>query len=152
MAGHTGLLGSALVKKLGRRGCGRLITRTHRELDLTDKSAVFQFFCAEKPDYVFLCAGKVGGIMSNKSYPADYLHVNIAIQDNVFEAANRYEVKHVVFYGSSCAYPKLSPQPIKEEYLLSGAVEETNEAYAAAKIAGIIGCRAYNQQYQTKIL
>jgi len=149
VAGHTGLLGSALLRKLRQQGYNTLITRTHAELDLTDKAAVFRFFSVEKPDYVFLCAGKVGGIVSNKTYPADYLHINISIQDNVFEAASRFGVKHLVFYGSSCTYPKLAAQPIKEEYLLTGPLEQTSEAYAAAKIAGLIACRAYNQQYRT---
>lgn len=149
VAGHTGLLGSALTWKLKERGYNQVITRSHTELDLTDKRAVFEFFLAEKPEYVFLSAGKVGGIVSNETYPADYLHINIAIQDNVFEAAQKYKVEHLLFYGSSCAYPKFSPQPMKEEYLLTGPIEETSEGYAAAKIAGLIACKAYNQQYQT---
>ncbi|GAF89441.1 unnamed protein product, partial [marine sediment metagenome] len=149
VAGHTGLLGSALISKLRERGYSRVTTKAHTELDLTDERAVFEFFSGEKPEYVFLCAGKVGGIVSNKTYPADYLHTNIAIQDNVFEAAQKYEVKHLLFYGSSCVYPKFSPQPIKEEYLLTSPLEETSEGYATAKIAGIIACKAYNQQYQT---
>lgn len=149
VAGHTGLLGSALTRKLAERGYSQVITKTHAELDLTDKRAVFEFFLAEKPEYVFLSAAKVGGIVSNKTYPADYLHINIAIQNNVFEAAQKYEVKHLLFYGSSCAYPKQSRQPMKEEYLLTGFVEETSEGYATAKIAGIIACKAYNQQYHT---
>jgi len=149
VAGHTGLLGSALISKLRERGYSRVTTKAHTELDLTDERAVFEFFSTEKPEYVFLCAGKVGGIVSNKTYPADYLHTNIAIQDNVFEAAQKYEVKHLLFYGSSCVYPKFSPQPIKEEYLLTSPLEETSEGYATAKMAGIIACKAYNQQYQT---
>lgn len=149
VAGHTGLLGSALISKLRERGYSRVTTKAHTELDLTDERAVFEFFSTEKPEYVFLCAGKVGGIVSNKTYPADYLHTNIAIQDNVFEAAQKYEVKHLLFYGSSCVYPKFSQQPIKEEYLLTSPLEETSEGYATAKIAGIIACKAYNQQYQT---
>lgn len=143
------MLGSALSRKLRERGYKRVITKTHSELDLTDKGAVFEFFSTERPEYVFLCAGKVGGIVSNKTYPADYLHINIAIQDNVFEAAQKYEVRHLLFYGSSCIYPKFSPQPIKEEYFLNAPLEETSEGYAAAKIAGIIACKVYNQQYQT---
>jgi len=149
VAGHTGLLGSALSRKLKERGYSRVITKAHTELNLTDKMAVFEFFSTEKPEYVFLCAGKVGGIVSNKTYPADYLHINIAIQDNIFEAAQKCEVKHLLFYGSSCVYPKFSPQPIKEECLLNAPLEETSEGYATAKIAGIIACKAYNQQYQT---
>ena len=151
IAGHTGLLGSALIKKLTKYGCNKIVTRSHAELDLTDKGAVLDFFSTEKPEYVFLAAGKVGGIISNKTYPADYLHINLAIQDNVFEAACRRTsgVKHMLFYGSSCIYPKFSTQPIKEEHLLTAPLEETSEGYAVAKIAGIIACRAYNQQYRT---
>jgi len=149
VAGHTGLLGSALIRKLSEHGYYRLVTKSRAELDLTDKSKVFDFFSDEKPQYVFLAAGKVGGIISNKTYPADYLHVNLVVQDNVFEAAQKSGVKHLLFYGSSCIYPKNSAQPIKEEYLLTAPLEETNEGYAAAKIAGIIACRAYNQQYHT---
>ncbi|NQT01730.1 MAG: GDP-L-fucose synthase [Planctomycetes bacterium] len=149
VAGHTGLLGSAISRKLKEHGNSRVIEKAHIELDLTDKRAVFEFFSTERPEYVFLCAGKVGGIVSNKTYPADYLHINIAIQDNVFEAAQKYEVKHLLFYGSSCIYPKFSLQPIKEEYLLNGPLEETSEGYATAKIAGITACKAYNLQYQT---
>ncbi len=147
IAGHTGLLGSALLGRLRRDGCCNLVTRTHTELDLTDRRAVFDFFSAETPEYVFLCAGRVGGIMSNKTCPADYLHVNIAIQDSVFEAALHHNAKHVVFYGSSCMYPKHSRQPMKEQYLMAGPVEPTSEAYAAAKTAGVVACKAYNQQY-----
>ncbi len=149
VAGHSGLLGSALIVKLAEYGYSNVITRTHDALELTDKKAVFDFFSAEKPDYVFLAAGKVGGIVSNKTAPADYLHENIAIQDTFFEAAQRFDVKHIVFYGSSCSYPKNCPQPIKEEYFLTGPIEQTSQAYAAAKIAGIIACQAYNQQYGT---
>jgi GDP-L-fucose synthase len=150
IAGDRGLIGSALVRKLAQYGYRNIITRTHRELELTDKNAVFDFFSAEKPEYVFLAAGKVGGIVSNKTYPADYFHINIAIQDNLFEAAQKSSVRHLVFYGSSCTYPKDSPQPIKEEYLFTGPIEQTSQAYAAAKIAGIIACNSYNQQYNTK--
>jgi GDP-L-fucose synthase len=149
VAGHTGLLGSALIRRLTEDGCENLITQTHDQLDLTDKSSVHDFFSLQKPEYVFLAAGKVGGIAGNKTYPADYLHINISIQDNVFEAAQKFHVKNLVFYGSSCSYPKASSQPIKEEYLLAGPIEQTSEAYAAAKIAGIIACRAYNAQYKT---
>jgi len=147
LAGHTGLLGTALMKRLMSDGYSNMIRRSHSELELTDKNSVFDFFSTEKPKYVFLAAGKVGGIVSNKSYPAEYLHVNLAIQDNVFEAAQEYEVSHLIFYGSSCSYPKVCRQPMKEEYLLTGLTEETSEGYAIAKIAGVIGCRVYNQQY-----
>lgn len=149
VAGHTGLLGSALIKRLNEYGYSEVITKSHSELDLTDKAGVLDFFAVEKPEYVFLAAGNVGGILSNKTYPADYFHINIAIQDNVFEAAQKWEVKHLIFYGSSCSYPKESPQPIKEKYLLTGTVEESSVGYAAAKIAGIIACKVYNQQHQT---
>ncbi len=147
VAGHTGLLGTALLRRLALEGCGTVITRTHAELDLTDSRSVDEFFRNERPEYVFLAAGRTGGIIANKTYPATFLHTNIAIQDNVFEAACRYDVKHLIFYGSSCVYPKNSPQPIKEEYLFSGPIEDTSEAYAAAKISGIIACRAYNIEH-----
>jgi len=149
LAGHTGLLGTALMKRLSGDGYGNVITRSHSQLELTDKNSVFDFFSTERPEYIFLAAGKVGGIASNKSYPAEYLHANLAIQDNVFEAAQKYEVRHLIFYGSSCSYPKACPQPMKEEYLLTGLTEETSEGYAIAKIAGIIGSRVYNRQYNT---
>lgn len=149
VAGHTGLLGSALIRKLSENGCENLITQTHNQLDLTDKSSVYDFFSLHKPKYVFLAAGKVGGIASNKAYPADYMHINISIQDNVFEAAHKFHVKNLVFYGSTCSYPKASLQPIQEDYLLMGQIEQTSEAYAAAKIAGILACKAYNTQYKT---
>ena len=144
------MLGCALSRKLKEHGYNLVVTRTHAELDLTGKGAVVDFFRAEKPEYVFLCAGKTGGIISNKTCPADYLSVNISIQNNVFEAAHRNEVKHLLFYGSSCVYPKFSQQPIKEQFLFGGPIEDTSEAYATAKIAGIVACRAYNRQYDTK--
>jgi len=147
VAGHTGLLGSALIKKLEEKGFRNIITRTHEELDLARYDEVNVFFARNKPEYVFLAAGVTGGIVANTTSPYYYLHVNIAIQDNVFEAAHKYEVKHLIFYGSSCIYPKYSKQPIKEEYLLAGEIEETSEAYAVAKIAGIRACKAYNTQY-----
>jgi len=149
VAGHTGLLGTALMKKLADDGYNNVITRSHSELDLTDKNSVFDFFLSEKPEYVFLAAGKVGGIVSNNRRPAEYLHTNLAIQDNVFEAAQGHNVRRLIFYGSSCCYPKVCRQPMKEEYLLTGLPEQTSEGYAAAKIAGIIGCRVYNRQYDT---
>ena len=147
VAGHTGLLGTALIEKLKAKGFNDIVTCTHEELDLTESREVDKFFEHNKPEYVFLAAGKTGGVMANKTFSAEFLHVNIAIQDNVFEAAQKYEVKQLIFYGSSCIYPKYSKQPIKEEYLLTGEIEETSEAYAAAKIAGIIACKAYNTQY-----
>lgn len=150
VAGPTGLLGSAILKKLGENGFENVITRTHDELDLTDPARVDEFFGTERPEYVFIAAGLTGGIIANRTHPADFLHTNIAIQDNVFESAQEYEVRHIIFYGSSCVYPKNCPQPMKEEYLLTGEIEETSEAYAAAKIAGIIACRSYNRQFNTK--
>lgn len=149
VAGHRGLLGSALCKILKERGYQNIITRSRDSLDLTDQRAVDEFFKGETPEYVFLCAGLTGGIYANRTYPADFLHVNISMQDNVFQSANKYGVKHLVFYGSSCIYPKICPQPMKEEYMLTGAIEETSEAYAIAKMSGIIACRAYNRQYKT---
>lgn len=149
IAGHTGLLGSALLRKLKLAGYVNIITKTHNELDLTRREDVDVFFNREKPEYVFLAAGLTGGILVNKTYPAMFLHTNVAIQDNVFQAAQEYNVKHLIFYGSSCIYPKSCPQPIKEEYLLTGSIEETNEAYAIAKIFGILACKAYNNQFKT---
>ncbi len=149
LAGHTGLLGSALHKVLQARGYNNLITRNHNSLDLTNRQQTEDFFKTERPDYVFLCAGKVGGIIGNKTHPADFLHQNLAIQTNVFAMANRYAVKNLLFYGSSCTYPKLCEQPMQEKHWLTGAIEETSMGYAAAKIAGIIGCRSYNSQYKT---
>jgi len=150
VAGHTGLLGNALVKMLEEDGYENIITKEHKELELTDKLAVEHLFKNNKIDYIFLCAGKVGGIIGNKTNPASYLHENLLIQANIFELANKYEVKNVIFYGSSCTYPKECQQPMKEEYWLTGAIEETSMGYAAAKIAGIIGCKSYNTQYNTK--
>ncbi len=141
------MLGHALVKELCNAGYKNLLTAGRNQVDLVDKDAVFDFFAQNRPEYVFLAAGKVGGIASNKACPADYLHVNLAIQDNIFEAACKFDVKNVVFYGSSCSYPKFCEQPIKEDYFLTGVIEPTSEGYAAAKIAGIIACRAYNHQY-----
>lgn len=147
VAGHRGLIGSALVTKLRELGSGRIITSERDQLDLTDKSAVFDFFAKEHPEYVFLAAGKVGGILSNQRFPADYYHTNIAIQDNIFEACKTYNVKATVFYGSSCVYPKACVQPIKEDCLFTGPIESTSEAYAAAKIGGLVACKSYNLQY-----
>jgi GDP-L-fucose synthase len=149
VAGHTGLIGSAVLRKLKNYGFKNIITRTHEELDLTDKSQVEKLFKENNIDYVFMCAGKVGGIMGNKTEPASYLHINLAIQDNLFELSNKYDIKNLIFYGSSCTYPKVCKQPMKEEYWLTGPIEETSMGYAAAKIAGIIGCRSYNTQYNT---
>jgi GDP-L-fucose synthase len=148
IAGHTGLLGSALLNRLKSAGYTNIITKTHKELDLTKKESVDTFFKRSRPEYVFLAASLTGGIVANKTYPAIFLHTNITIQDNVFEAAQEYEVRHLIFYGSSCIYPKHCPQPIKEEYLLTGELEETSEAYAIAKIAGVIACKVYNNQFK----
>ncbi len=150
IAGHTGLLGSALLKELKLKGFLNVITKTHSELDLINQASVDTFFKKERPEYVFLCAGLTGGIIANKTYPATFLHTNIAIQDNVFQASQEYQVNHLVFYGSSCMYPKSCRQPIQEDYLLTGKIEETSEAYAIAKIAGILACKSYNNQFNTK--
>jgi len=149
VAGHTGLLGSALVRKLNAEGYSNIITRSHKDLDLTNQHDVNVFFKTEQPDCVFLTAGLVGGIIANRSSPATFLHTNLAIQDNVFEAATKYDTDHLVFYGSSCIYPKNSNQPIREEYLMTGEIEDTSEGYAIAKTAGIIACRSYNRQFDT---
>jgi GDP-L-fucose synthase len=147
IAGHRGLVGSALVRKLQHEGFTNLILRTHDELDLTSRPAVDAFFAAVRPEYVFLVAGKVGGIQANSQYPADFIRENLAIQLNVIDAAWRNHVRKLEFFGSSCIYPKLAPQPIREEYLLSGPLESTNEPYAIAKIAGIKLCQAYRAQH-----
>ena len=147
VAGHRGLVGSALVRRLQQAGYSQLLVRTHAELDLTDPAAVDAFFATECPDYVFLAAAKVGGIHANASYPAEFIRDNLAIQSSVIHAAWRHEVKKLLFLGSSCIYPKLAPQPIREDSLLTGPLEPTNEWYAIAKIAGIKTCQAYRRQY-----
>jgi GDP-L-fucose synthase len=147
VAGHGGLVGSAIVRRLRADGYTNLIVRTRAELDLLDAVAVRQFFRDEHPEYVFLAAAKVGGILANSTYPADFLRDNLAIEMNVFEAARQSGVKKLEFLGSSCIYPKMAPQPIREEYLLTGPLEPTNEWYAIAKIAGIKLAQAYRQQY-----
>lgn len=152
IAGHKGLVGSAIVRALKREGFNNLIQRTHAELDLTDRLAVRAFFNQEKPEYVVLAAAKVGGILANDTYPADFIRENLEIQTAVIDASHRSGVKRLLFLGSSCIYPKLAPQPIKEEYLLTGPLEPTNRAYALAKIAGIEMCWSYNRQYGTKYL
>ncbi|MDQ5902712.1 MAG: GDP-L-fucose synthase, partial [Pseudomonadota bacterium] len=152
IAGHRGLVGSALVKNLQQQGYANLVLRTHAELDLTDQQATEAFFAAEKPDYVFLAAAKVGGIHANNEYPAEFIRDNLAIQTNIIHAAYRNKVKRLMFLGSSCIYPKLAPQPMKEECLLTGPLEPTNRPYALAKIAGIEMCWSYNRQYGTKYL
>jgi len=152
VAGHTGLVGSAIVRRLLKLGYKNLLFKTHRELDLTDKKKTEVFFKKGLPEYVFLAAAKVGGIFANNRYPADFIYQNIMIQTNVIELAYRYRVKKLLFFGSSCIYPKICPQPIKEEYLLSGHIEPTNEPYAIAKIAGIKLCQSYNRQYGTNFI
>jgi GDP-L-fucose synthase len=147
VAGHRGLVGSAIVRRLQADGFDNLLLRGRDQLDLTDRAAVDAFFAAEKPEVVILAAAKVGGIHANNSYPAEFLHDNLLLQDNVIDAAYRNGVQKLTFLGSSCIYPKLAPQPIKEEYLLTGPLEPTNEWYAIAKIAGIKLCQAYRRQY-----
>jgi GDP-L-fucose synthase len=147
VAGHRGLVGSAIVRELRQRGCESLITASHAQVDLRDQSAVADFIAESRPDYVFLAAAKVGGIVANATYPAEFLYDNLTIQTNVIHSAWRNGVRKLVFLGSSCIYPRLAPQPIKEEYLLSGPLEPTNEAYAVAKIAGLKLCAAYRAQY-----
>ncbi|MDQ3639842.1 MAG: GDP-L-fucose synthase [Actinomycetota bacterium] len=147
VAGHRGLVGSAITRRLHAEGYENLLTRTSRELDLTDPRAVESFFEAEKPEYVFLAAARVGGILANSTYPVDFLRDNLFIELNVIEAAYRHGVKKLLFLGSSCIYPKFAPQPMKEEYLLTGELEPTNEPYAIAKIAGIKLCQAYRRQH-----
>ena len=147
VAGHRGLVGGALVRALEQLGFSRLLVRSSAELDLREQQAVRDFFAREKPEYVFLAAAKVGGIHANASYPAEFIHDNLCIQHNVIEAAYRNGCKKLLFLGSSCIYPKRCPQPIKEEYLLTGPLEPTNEGYALAKITGIRMCQAYRRQY-----
>jgi GDP-L-fucose synthase len=152
IAGHRGLVGSAIHRELLRRGYRNILMRTHEELDLCDEVAVDAFFSSERPEFVFLAAAKVGGILSNNNYPADFIRDNLIIQTNVIESSRNAEVKRLLFLGSSCIYPKLCPQPIKEEYLLTGPLEPTNRPYAIAKIAGIEMCWSYNRQYGTRYL
>jgi GDP-L-fucose synthase len=152
IAGHRGLVGSAIVRELQALGHTQLVVRTHAELDLTDDRATRAFFEAEKPEYVFLAAAKVGGIVANNSFPAEFIRDNLAIQTNVIHAAYKAGVQRLMFLGSSCIYPKLAPQPMKEHDLLTGPLEPTNRPYALAKIAGIEMCWSYNRQYGTKYL
>jgi len=152
VAGHKGLVGNAILRKLESEGFDNIITRTSKELDLTDQAAVECFFAENKPDYVFLAAAKVGGIGANSTYPAEFIYKNMMIGFNVIHAAYKSDVKKLVNLGSSCIYPKLAPQPLKEEYLLSGPLEPTNDAYAIAKIAVIKLCSMYNKQYKTNYI
>ena len=149
VAGHRGLVGSALCRELNRTGYRQILTRTHAELDLCNQQAVNDFFAAERPDHVFLAAARVGGIHANATYPARFIFQNLAIATNIIDAAYRNGVQKLLFLGSSCIYPKLAPQPIKEEYLLTSPLEPTNEAYAIAKIAGLKMCEFYNKEYGT---
>jgi len=152
VAGHRGLVGSAIVRRLNQDGFANLVTRTSKELDLREQAAVRGFFAAEKPDYVFLAAARVGGILANDSFPADFLYQNLMIEANVIEAARVHGVRKLLCLGSTCIYPKLAPQPLREEYLLTGPLEPTNEWYAVAKIAGIKLCQAYQRQYGCRFI
>ncbi|WP_144669679.1 GDP-L-fucose synthase family protein [Dokdonia sp. Hel_I_53] len=152
VAGHKGLVGSAIMKELQKRGYSNIITRSHKELDLTDTSTTARFFQEEKPDYVFLAAAKVGGILANNTYRADFLYENLMIQNNVIHHSYKSSVKKLLFLGSTCIYPKMAPQPLSENSLLTGTLEYTNEPYAIAKIAGIKLCESYNLQYGTDFL
>jgi GDP-L-fucose synthase len=152
VAGHRGLVGAAIVRQLAQRGISNVLTRTHAELDLTDQQAVRKFMQQARPEYVFLAAAKVGGILANNTYPAEFIAQNLAIQNNVIDEAWRCGVKRMLFLGSSCIYPRACPQPIREEYLLTGPLEPTNRPYALAKIAGIEMCWSYNRQYGTRFI
>lgn len=152
IAGHRGLVGSAIDRMLTKKGYSNVIRKTHSELDLRDREKVFEFFEKEKPEWVFLSAAKVGGIYANNTYPVDFLLYNLQIQNNIIEASYTYGVEKLMFLGSSCIYPKECPQPIKEEYLLSGYLESTNQPYALAKITGIELCESYNRQYNTNYI
>ena len=147
VAGHRGLAGSAIMRALRRRGYANLVTRSRAELDLLDRSAVFDFFGQQRPDHVFLAAAKVGGILANRDYPTKFLLENLTIQNKVIEAAHQFGVRKLLFLGSSCIYPRDCPQPIREDYLLTGQLEATNQAYALANIAGLKLCAAYNRQH-----
>lgn len=152
VAGHRGMVGSAIVRNLQAKGYTNIVTRTHQELDLINQAAVDSFFEQEKPDYVFLAAAKVGGIVANNTYPAQFIRENLAIQTNIIHAAYVNNVKRLMFLGSSCIYPRMAPQPMSEDCLLTGPLEPTNRPYALAKIAGIEMCWSYNRQYGTKYL
>lgn len=152
VAGHRGLVGSAIVRVLERDGFTNIIQKTHQELDLTNREETDQFFATEQPDYVFLAAAMVGGIHANNTYPADFIWNNLQIQGNVIDAAQKNGAKKLLFLGSSCIYPKFAPQPMNEDQLLAGKLEPTNEPYAVAKIAGIIMCQSYNRQYGTDFI
>jgi len=152
IAGHRGLVGSAIVRRLKQEGYANLVTATSKELDLREQAATRDFFAQERPDYVFLAAARVGGILANNSYPADFIYQNLMIEANVIESARLSGVAKLLCLGSTCIYPKMAPQPLKEEYLLTGPLEPTNEWYAVAKIAGIKMCQAYQRQYGSKFI
>ena len=152
VAGHTGLIGSAIIRKLRLMGYTQIITRTHKSLDLKDRKRTDSFFSKEKPEYVILAAAKVGSIQANDAYPAEFIFENLMIQNNVIDLSWRYRVKKLLYLGSSCAYPKKCSQPMKEESLLTGSLEPTNEPYAIAKLAGIKMCQAYHRQYGAKFI
>jgi GDP-L-fucose synthase len=152
LAGHTGLVGSAILRSLKAQGYSRFLLRTIEELDLTQQSAVDTLFQQERPDYVILAAAKVGGIYANNTYPAEFIYINLQLESNIVHTAYKYGAKKLCFLGSSCIYPKYAPQPMKEDYLLDGKLEPTNEPYAIAKIAGIKMCQAYNKQYGTNFI
>lgn len=152
VAGHNGMVGSAIVRKLKELGYTKIITKSRKELDLTNQFQVMQFFHFERPEYVFLAAAKVGGIKANDDFRADFIYENIIIQSNIIKASHNNGVKKLLFLGSTCIYPKLCPQPIKEEYLLTGLLEPTNDAYAIAKISGIKMCQSFNKQYGTNFI
>lgn len=152
VAGHKGLVGSAITRNLQKNGYDNLIFRSLEELDLTDQKATADFFASEKPEYVFLAAAKVGGIKANNDFPADFIYQNLEVQNNIIHNAFLNKAKKLLFLGSSCIYPRECPQPIKEEYLMTGPLEKTNDAYATAKIAGIKMCQSYNKQYGTKFI
>ncbi len=152
IAGHRGMVGSAIVRRLQAEGYDNLLLRSRSELDLCNQAAVESFFSKEKPEYVFLAAAKVGGIIANSSYPADFIYENLLIQTSIIHQSYKNSVKRLLFLGSTCIYPKLAPQPMKEEQLMTGSLEPTNDAYAIAKIAGIYQCRSYNRQYATRYL
>jgi GDP-L-fucose synthase len=152
IAGHTGLIGSAIVRQLRSLGYSNIITETHKEMDLTERRKVEKFFEKENPKYVFLAAAKVGGIFANSTYPAEFIYENLMIQSNVIDLSYRYEVRKLLFFSSSCIYPKFCKQPMREEYLMTGRLEPTNEPFGVAKLAGLKMCQAYNRQYGTNFI
>lgn len=152
IAGHRGLVGSAITRQLKKNGYNNLLLKSHAELELMEQQKVFNFFKEQKPEYVFLAAAKVGGILSNNTYPGQFIYSNLQIQTTVIHACHIYEVKKLLFLGSSCIYPKFAPQPMSEDALLSGKLEPTNQAYAIAKIAGIVMCQSYNTEYNTNFI